>query len=38
MSNKAHGMVFSKSGVPMKAQEFPFSRLKESELLVKIKF
>jgi|TARA_B110000495_G_C23041542_1_gene625121 putative phosphonate catabolism associated alcohol dehydrogenase len=38
MSNKAHGMVFSKSGVPMKAQEFPFSRLKESELLVKIKY
>jgi len=38
MSNKALGMVFSESGIPMKAQEFPFPKLKESELLVKIKY
>ena len=38
MSNKTYGMVFSESGVPMKAQEFPFPELKESELLVKIKY
>ncbi len=38
MRNKALGMVFSKSGTLMKAQEFPFPELRESELLVKIKY
>lgn len=38
MSNNACGMVFSGSGIPMKAQEFPLPELNESELLVKIKY
>jgi alcohol dehydrogenase len=38
MRKKACGMVFSKSGIPMKAQEFPFPELNESELLVRIKY
>ena len=38
MNNNAYGMVFSGSGIPMKAQEFPIPDLKNSELLVKIKY
>ncbi len=38
MRNKVCGMVFSKSGILMKAQYFPFPDLKESELLVKTKY
>ena len=38
MKSKAIGMVFNESGIPMKAQEFPIPKLKDSELLVKIKY
>ena len=38
MNKYACGMVFSGSGIPMKAQEFPLPDLNESELLVKIKY
>jgi len=38
MNKYACGMVFSGSGIPMKAQEFPLPNLNESELLVKIKY